>query len=109
VANDASVRSAINGMLEGRFKPPPRTVGKGQWVSSVTLTEGAFNVIKIQFIALGFVTVGKEMQENRKLGGILWRLTELGQTRMVQTLAVRTGKTEGSALQNSRAIGAAKD
>src|SRR5206468_2908988 len=46
VASDTSVRSAINGLLEHRFKPPPRTVSKNQWVSSVRVIEGSYNTIK---------------------------------------------------------------
>ncbi len=94
VANDASVRSAINALLSHQFKAPPRTVGKNQWVSSVRITEGAYNIVKVQFTALGLVTLGKERLENGKLSGIMWKLTQLGETRMQQTLAVRSQKNQ---------------
>lgn len=98
VASDTSIRSAINGLLEHRLKPPPRTVGKDQWVSSVWITEGSYNIIKVQFIALGLVTIGKEKLDTGKLSTIQWRLTELGETRMQQTLAVRTRLKKSSAV-----------
>jgi hypothetical protein len=94
VATDTSVRSAINALLEHRFTAPPRTVGKNQWVSSVRVTEGAYNIIKVQFIALGLATLGKERLENGKLSGIMWKLTQLGEMRMQHTLAVRSGKSK---------------
>jgi hypothetical protein len=92
MSTDAGVRAAVNGLFEHRFKPPPRTVGKDQWVSSVRITEGAYNVIKVQFTALGLVTLGKERLETGKFSGIMWRLTQLGETRMHQILAVKTRK-----------------
>ena len=109
IATDASVRSAINGLLEHRFKPPPRTVGKDQWVSSVWIMEDAYNTIKVQFTALGLVVIGKEKLETGKMSGIQWRLTELGETRMQQTLAVRTRRKKLSSLSTSSSKAASTD
>jgi hypothetical protein len=91
-ASDASIQNGINGLLTDRF-PEPTDMKEGEWISGVTLTKESFNTVKIQFLALGLITVGKEEIEKEygKKGttGILWRLTEAGTVKMTHTLAVK--------------------
>jgi hypothetical protein len=88
-ANDTAIRNGINGLLKDRFSPPDEIVKKGQWVSSVTLSDDSYNVVKVQFAALGLTTIGKERNGEGGMTGILWRLTEAGAARMTHALAVR--------------------
>jgi hypothetical protein len=87
-ANDAAIRNGINALLRERF-PEPKHVLKSQWISSVTLTDESYNIVKVQFSALGLITIGKEKNEEGGSTGILWRLTESGTARITHALAVK--------------------
>lgn len=88
-ANDSNIKAGINGILKDKFIPPPGVIKKDQWISSITLTDDSYNIIKIQFAALGLTTAAKERTPDGAVSGILWRLTELGEARMTHNLAQR--------------------
>lgn len=89
-ANDSNIRAGINAILKDRFQPPIDAVEPEHWVSNVTLTDEAYNTVKIQFSALGLITAEKERQDDGSMTGVLWRLTERGQSRLLQSLAVHS-------------------
>jgi len=88
-ANDTAIRNGSNALLKDRFPEPEQVLRKGQWVGSVTLTDDSYNVVKVQFSALGLTTIGKERNDDGGTTGVLWRLTEEGATRITHSLAVK--------------------
>lgn len=96
-AADTSIRKGVNSLLESKIVPRPYTVSEKQWVSAVSISEDHYNVLKVQFIALGMVTVGKERQEGSGSSVLLWRLTEKGESRLMNALAIRKQKKSRTA------------
>jgi hypothetical protein len=88
-ASDAQVRSRINAFLKDRFTAPKGVLKDGEWVSSVALVEDAFNLIRVQFLALGLMIISREQQADGQMTEVRWRLTEEGLARMNHALAMR--------------------
>lgn len=89
IANDEGIRSAINGLLKDHYRPEAKKIKEGQMIGAVKLTENSFNIIRVQFVALGLVTVAKERHEGGSLSNIRWRLTEIGEARMLHSIAIK--------------------
>lgn len=92
-ASDTAIRNGVNGLLLDRFDSSNAVVDKDQRVSGVTISEESFNTVKVQFSALGLVTVSKEKNDYGGMTGVLWRLTEAGSSRMIQSLAIKKPTT----------------
>jgi hypothetical protein len=88
-AADSAVKRVINDLLKARLSPGKGTVADGQWVSGVRISDEHYNTIKIQFLALGDVTIGKEQYADGAITQVLWRLTEKGEARMIKGMAIR--------------------
>jgi hypothetical protein len=103
-ASDLSIRKAIGRLLQSRLKPLPRSVGAHQRISTVTVSDDHYNVIKVQFMALGVVTIATERPENSYTDVLLWRLTEKGEARLTNALAIRKNRAN-QALDPTAAAG----
>ncbi len=88
-ATDSSIRSGINTFLRERYVPGDGILKKDCWVGGVTMTEDTYNLIKVQFTALGLVVLGKEVIGEKASPTSIWRLTENGNSRMLRSLAVK--------------------
>jgi hypothetical protein len=82
-AGEIAVKNAIGRLIEEQFKfsLPKRDA----FIKSITMAETSVQTIKIQLIALGLITVGKEGYSNTWQ----WTLTEHGKEKMFQVLSVK--------------------
>lgn len=88
-ASDQSIRNAINELIDEKYKRHPDLLKEGEIAGRASVSAGSLNIFKIQFRALGLVTIGKEKAEDGVKGVLLWRLTERGEDSMYNILAVR--------------------
>jgi hypothetical protein len=88
-ASDTAIRNSINSVLRDKIRIPQKIFSKNQYLGNVYISDEWFNILKIQFSALGLLTVQKERTEGNTKDVLLWRLTETGVERMFQSLAIK--------------------
>lgn len=87
VAADSAIRNTLNALVQAKFIPSYYDLKEGQFLEKPVITDGSFNIIRTQLLALGLVIVGKEQRGEKQTNVHLWRLTAKGEARMFQILA----------------------
>lgn len=97
--SETTVKTSLNKLVEAEVgEIGDGKLGNGEFVSGFKISSPSFDAIKVQLQALGLVTINKEMPSEIKVndwrGGrrkeiIRWRLTDKGQNRMYNILALR--------------------
>ena len=95
-SSDAAIRQSVNSVLRDKIRISPKVFAENQSLGNVHISDDWFNILKIQFSALGLLTVLKERAEGGTKGVLQWRLTEKGVERMFQSLAIKKKANEVS-------------